>query len=78
MSLNWANHQSSKDALDGHEDHGTGTLLGDLSGSVSDGVLRLEGEEEHGREVIHLGHTRFPTADRLKNILIVEKNKPGY
>ena len=66
--MKFFNHQSSKDALDGHEDHGAGTLLGDLPGSVSDWVLSLEREEEDRREVVDLGNARFPAADGLKKL----------
>ncbi len=66
---NSKSNQRSEDALDGHEDHGAGALLRDLAGSVPDGVLRLQGEEEDGGEVVHLGDAWFPAADSLQQEL---------
>ena len=59
-------YQCSENALDGHEDHGAGALLGDLAGSVSDGVLRLQRVQEDRGEVVHLGHARLPTTNGLQ------------
>ncbi len=58
-------HQSSKDALNGHDDHGAGTLLGDLTRAVPDGVLRLQRVEEDRGEVVDLGNARPPTTGSL-------------
>ena len=68
IKIEFWTYQSSKDALDWHEEHGAGTLLGDLPGSVSDWVLSLQREEEDRREVVHLGNARFPSTDRLKKV----------
>ena len=40
-----------------HDDHGSWTLGSGLPGPVPDGVLRLQGEEEAGGEVVHLEDT---------------------
>ena len=71
IKIEFWTYQSSKDALDWHEEHGAGTLLGDLPGSVSDWVLSLQREEEDGREVVHLCNARFPATDRLKKVEIM-------
>ena len=46
--------------LEHHEDNGFGALLGGVSRTVADGVLRLDGEEQRGDERVDLLDARLP------------------
>ena len=52
-------YEAAEDGLEGHEDHGVGALGGGLAGSITDRVLRLQGEQEARGKVGHMLNTHF-------------------
>lgn len=59
-----SNHESlghhAKDGLHAHHEDRFGTFFGRCSDTITDRVLRLDGEEETGRKVFDVVDTRCP------------------
>jgi hypothetical protein len=60
----YLNHNTD-DTLNAHDENTLGTLLGRVTGSVTDCMLCLNAEKETRCESVYIGDTRLPTCSVL-------------